>query len=204
MKRLLFILLLLPITALAQLPDPARYHLVSPDSINAALDYPKVDPHFSFSTGIYSVGPTTGSYTLLAPSLNIQTSPKLQFRTKMYVLQGSNHQDFLPWRRPTTAAAFSVGALYQAAPNLLLSADIYALEGSWSPLLLPIITPLPLEAYGFHAGLDYTLSSGNHIQFHLNVLRDRAGTLPPWVMGDPFGCYGPYGGYGCNGGFYIP
>lgn len=216
MKRILLLLFFLPLTLSAQLPDTAgtrlpdgrysRMRLLSPDSLNARIseESPAFDPHFTIQTGVFSIGPATGSYTLFAPDFTYKINSKIKVHAGFTVLEGTttHTRDLAPRRRNTLAMATEAGIMYNVSPRLQLAADLYYIGGAYSPLLLPTSGSLPLDAFGFHAAMNLQVGDRNWITLDFNIIRDRADTLPPWLLYDTFNSpcgWGNPWGYGIAG-----
>lgn len=161
--------------------------------------------HMTVGTGISSSSLDLHGYTYLAPTFDRRVNDRLALHggfamfldnAEKYQIRGYDGRDLAPRKSSSMMAAARFAARYQASPNLWVAASAFVIGGQYDPFWNFSGAPLDLMAYGLTAALGYKFDSGTSLNLYFNIVRDQAGTLPPWIY-DP--CYGYGYGLGCWG-----
>lgn len=207
-KILLTLLLLLPaFIGKAQL-HPGRPLTSEEVEAQAEKDESKVDYHVSLFSGVVSGWHGTGSYLGVAPKISYSFNDQWKIKAGFVALSdfGANFGvvepiSLAPRRYSNTALAGAVTVENHPTDRLWWSVTGFMATGSINPAWMLYPTPAlhhagyDLNAYGATASIRYKTRNNNYFDFHMSVIRDRAGSLVP-MMFDPW--YHPcgFGGFG--------
>lgn len=152
--------------------------------------------HMRLSTGasVSSGFGQTQSLNWVAPSFEFHPTSRLTVNTGFaavgslmpgdYKLQGNGVRSLAPLRAGTQATALWAEASYRINQRLWVWGAVAHVGGFAQPLWLD--HSLPLQATAFSGGFGYRIGESSLFEMHINIVRDKYGTLAPMLFDNPF------------------